>query len=72
MCDVLLFPLAIPTGTVGVFVGGLIIYLTKSNGRSVAMINWIVSLIAVPPLLVFLAHCPSVQLAGVNVPFFDG
>lgn len=63
---------AISTGAFGVLAGALVIYFAKSNPRTVAMINWIAILIAAPTLLVYLIRCPSVQLAGVNVPFADG
>lgn len=63
---------AIPTGAVGVLVGAVIIFLTKSRGRTVALINWIVTLLSIPPLFIFLVHCPTTLLAGVNIPFADG
>lgn len=71
-CNIATFyiPVAIPTGALGVLVGALII--RRYNGRTVAMINWILTLIATPPLLIFLIRCPTLQLAGVNVPFADG
>ena len=63
---------AIPAGAVGIGVGAVMIYLTKSKGRTVVLINWIVTLMAIPPLFVFLAYCPNTLLAGVNIPFADG
>ena len=52
--------------------GALIIYFTKSKGRQVALINWIVSLLIIPPVFVFLIHCPTLNLTGVTVPYADG
>ena len=52
--------------------GALIVFFSKSTGRRVALINWIVALITVPPTLVFLVHCPTVQMAGVTAPYSDG
>lgn len=64
--------LAIPTGAAGVLAGAVIVFLTKSKGRTVALVNWIVTLSVVPFLLVFLARCPTLKLAGVTEPFADG
>ncbi len=63
---------AIPSGGAGVVIGSLIIYFTKSKGRNVALINWIVTLIALLPTFGFIIHCPTVQLVGVNVNYPDG
>lgn len=63
---------AIPAGGAGVLAGALIVFFSKSTGRRVALINWIVALITVPPTLVFLVHCPTVQMAGVTAPYSDG
>lgn len=62
---------AIPSGGVGVVIGSLIIYFTKSKGRNVALINWVVTLVALFPVLVFMVHCPSVELVGVTVKYPD-
>lgn len=64
--------LAIPSGGAGVFIGGLIIYFTKSKGRSVALINWVVTLLALFPTFVFIVHCPTLELVGVTVEYPDG
>lgn len=63
---------AIPSGGVGVIIGSLIIYFTKSKGRRAALINWVVTLIALPPIFVFFLNCPTVQLVGVTVEYPDG
>ena len=63
---------AIPAGGAGVIAGALIIYFTKSKGRQVALINWIVSLLIILPVLVFLVHCPTLNLSGITVPYSDG
>ena len=67
-----LYNAAIPAGGAGVIAGALIIYFTKSKGREVALINWIVSLLIILPVLVFLVHCPTLNLSGITVPYSDG
>lgn len=59
-------------GGCGVFVGSLILYFTKSKGRSVALINWVVTLVALAPTFVFLVSCPTLELVGVTVEYQDG
>ena len=54
------------------FIGGLIIYFTKSKGRNVALINWIVTLIALAPTFVFIVHCPTLELVGLTEEYPDG
>lgn len=63
---------AIPAGGAGVITGALIIYFSKSTGRRVALINWIISLATILPTLVFLVHCPTLELAGVTAEYSDG
>lgn len=63
---------AIPSGGVGVLIGGLIVFFTKSKGRNVALINWVVTLMALLPTLIFLVHCPTLELVGVTVEYPDG
>lgn len=63
---------AIPSGGAGVLIGGLIIFFMKSRGRSVALINWVVTLIALLPTLVFIVYCPTLELVGVTVEYPDG
>ena len=63
---------AIPSGGAGVFVGSLIVFFTKSKGRSVALINWIVTLLVLFPSFTFLIHCPTVELVGVTVDYPNG
>lgn len=62
---------AIPSGGAGVFIGSLIIYFTKSKGRNVALINWVVTLVALFPTFIFLLSCPTVELVGVTVEYPD-
>ena len=66
------FFLAIPCGGAGVLVGGVIVFFTKSKGRRAALVNWIVSLVVLGPMLVFLIHCPTVNLAGISQPYSNG
>ena len=46
-------------------------YFTKSKGRNVALINWVVTLVALLPALVFLVKCPTLELVGVTVKYPD-
>ena len=52
-------------------IGALIIYFTKSKGRHVALINWIVSLVALIPTFIFILDCPTLNLVGVTVSYPD-
>lgn len=63
---------AIPSGGAGVFLGGLIIYFTKSKGRNVALINWIVTLVALVPTFIFIVYCPTLEMVGLTVEYPDG
>ena len=50
--------------------GALIIYFTKSKGRRVAIINWIIALLTILPVLgTFLVACPNFNIAGINTPY---
>ena len=50
--------------------GALIIYFTKSKGRRVAIINWIIALLTILPVLgAFLVACPNSNIAGINTPY---
>lgn len=59
-------------GGTGVIVGALIIHFTKSKGRRVSLIHAIISLLLILPMLMFLVHCPTLDLAGVTVEYQDG
>lgn len=63
---------AIPAGGAGVITGALVVYCSKATGRRVGLITWIITLVTIPSTLVFLVHCPTVQLAGVTAPYSDG
>lgn len=61
---------AVPSGGVGVLTGALILYCTKSKGRRVAIINWIIALLTILPVLgAFLVSCPNFSIAGINTPY---
>ena len=61
---------AISCGGVGVLTGALIIYFTKSKGRKVAIINWIIALLIIIPFIgAFLVACPNFSIAGINTPY---
>ncbi len=63
--------IAIFGGGSGAFIGSLIIYFTKSKGRHVALINWVVTLVALFPVFVFIINCPTLKLVGVTVEYPD-
>ena len=67
--SILFFMKAIPTGFVGVMIGSLLVFFAKSSGRRVALINVFVTVIAMPPLLVYLIRCPTPTIAGITQPF---
>ena len=54
---------AIPAGGLG---GAVLVYITKSKGKRVAFIPWVVSFFAVPATLGFLFCCPDVNIAGIH------
>ncbi len=68
LSELFFFP-AIPTGFIGVMCGGLLVFFLKSNGKHVTLINTIFTFIAMPPLLVYLIRCPTLELAGVTRRF---
>ena len=47
-------------------VGAVLVYITKSKGKRVAFIPWVVSFFAVPATLGFLFSCPDVNIAGIH------
>lgn len=57
---------AIPGGGLGVLAGAVLVYLTKSKGRRLALIPWIVTFIALLPSLGFLFSCPNNNIAGIH------
>ena len=57
-------------GSLGVITGAVIVHRRKAH--TVALIHWILALCTLLPLLGLFIHCPSVNLAGVSVPFADG
>ena len=63
---------AIPTGGAGVITGALSIYFTKSKGHQVSFIHATISFFLIIPMLMFLVHCPTLNLAGVTVECPDG
>ena len=71
-CPPSLPPSAIPAGGAGVITGALILFCAKLKGRKVVVMNWVVALLTVPITLAFLVHCPTLELAGVNVNYPDG
>ena len=72
VCDAPVRSPAIVGGGSGTFIGALIIYCTKSKGRNVALINWTVTLVALFPIMIFIVHCPTLELVGVKVEYPDG
>jgi len=63
-------PAAIPSGGAGVIAGALVIYLTKSKGRRVAIINCVVALLVFLPVIgAFLVTCPNPNIAGINTQY---
>jgi len=59
----------IAPAAVGALIGAMILYCAKLEGRKVALVNWIVTLIGILPLLVFLIRCPNLDIVGVTKPY---
>lgn len=65
-----IYPAAIPSGGAGVMAGALVIYLTKSKGRRVAIINCVIALLVFLPVIgAFLVTCPNPNIAGINTQY---
>ena len=45
------------------------VFFSKSNARQVALINTIITVIAMPTLLFYLIRCPTLNIAGITQPF---
>ncbi len=65
----LTYSAAIPAGGLGTVVGAIISYFLKANPKKAAVLTWICSFLALPPLFGFFATCPSLDIAGINVPY---
>ena len=48
--------------------GATVVYLTKSKGKGVALIPWIVAVIVLFPTIGFLFDCPDTKIAGIHTP----
>ena len=57
---------AIPAGGLGVLAGAALVYLTKSKGKRLALIPWIVAIIVFFPTVGFLFGCPNATIAGIH------
>ena len=57
---------AIPAGGLGVLGGAVLVYFTKSKGKTLAFIPWVVSIFGLPAALGFLFSCPDVNIAGIH------
>ena len=68
MMIIYIFYKGIPTALVGIILGSLIIFFVKSV-RRLLVICTILAIISAPFLLVFLLGCPTVNLAGLQVPY---
>ena len=57
---------AIPGGGLGTLAGALLVYCTKSKGKKLSLIPWIVAFVALLPTLGFLFSCPNKKIAGIH------
>lgn len=48
--------------------GAALVYITKSKGKRLALIPWIVAIIVLFPTLGFLFDCPDTNIAGIHTP----
>ena len=56
----------------GVLTGSVIIHLCKLNGRQAGTILWVALLLCIPTTFLYFLKCPSLQIAGITVPYADG
>lgn len=56
----------------GTLAGAILVYGCKLRGRINAFLVAIMTLIIVPLLLIFLLHCPQVNVVGINDAYADG
>ena len=72
----LFYYLAIPSGGAGVLTGAAIMYCLKSKGKetgkSAALVNWTVAVLAVIPTLTLLTRCQNIDIAGINTEYATG
>lgn len=47
-------------------------YLWKPVGRNTAVVHTVVVILSLPFVLVYLIKCPTVNVAGITVPYADG
>ena len=47
--------------------GAFLVYLTKSKGKRLALIPWIVGIIVLFPTVGFLFDCPTATIAGIDI-----
>lgn len=59
----------VPAGGGGTFLGGLFVSKLKLRGSSVVRFCLACALTGLVATLVFLAHCPSVPMAGVTAHY---
>ena len=57
---------AIPGGGLGVIAGALLVYLTKSKGKRLSIIPWVLAFAALPATIGFLFNCPGNKIAGIH------
>ncbi len=57
---------------IGTITGGIILYLTKLRGKKLALFITVVIATMVPITPSFLLNCPSLQVAGISVPYPNG
>ena len=48
--------------------GAALVYFTKSKGKRLALIPWIVAIIVLFPIIGFLFGCPDTNIAGIHTP----
>lgn len=55
-------------GALGTLAGAFLTYFVKA-GKKIAIMNWVITLIAVFPLVGFFFYCPNLNVVGVNVNY---
>ena len=61
--------IAIPAGGLGTIVGTVIAYLLKADTKKISIVTWVSSILAIPALFGFFVSCPSLEIAGITMPY---
>ena len=49
--------------------GTVIAYVLKADTKKVSIVSWVGSILAIPFLFGFFVSCPSLEIAGITMPY---